>query len=91
MKAFKPKIVYPYHYRGMGGPTPEQNQQAFVAAVKGTAGVEVRTPNFYPAAPEGNSSKAQGSSHKAQVTTQSTTHNTRHRYNLVSCALCLFL
>ena len=51
VKAFKPKIVYPYHYRGMGGPTPEQNQQAFVAAMKGTAGVEVRTPNFYPAAP----------------------------------------
>jgi len=48
--AFHPKIVYPYHYRGMGGPTPEQNQQAFVAAMKGTAGVEVRTPNFYPAA-----------------------------------------
>jgi len=52
-KAFKPAIVYPYHYRGMGGPTPEQNQQAFVAAMKGTAGVEVRTPNFYPAAPAG--------------------------------------
>jgi L-ascorbate metabolism protein UlaG (beta-lactamase superfamily) len=52
-KAFKPAVVYPYHYRGMGGPTPEQNQQAFVAAMKGTAGVEVRTPNFYPAAPGG--------------------------------------
>jgi L-ascorbate metabolism protein UlaG (beta-lactamase superfamily) len=52
-KAFKPKIVYTYHYRGMGGPTPEQNQQAFVAAMKGTAGIEVRTPNFYPAAPAG--------------------------------------
>lgn len=50
-KAFKPAVVYAYHYRGMGGPTPEQNQQAFVAAMKGTAGVEVRTPNFYPAAP----------------------------------------
>jgi len=52
-KAFKPKIVYAYHYRGMGGPTPEQNQAAFVAAMKGTAGIEVRTPNFYPAAPAG--------------------------------------
>ena len=51
VKAFKPAVVYPYHYRGMGGPTPEQNQQEFVAAMKGTAGVEVRTPNFYPAAP----------------------------------------
>jgi L-ascorbate metabolism protein UlaG (beta-lactamase superfamily) len=46
VKAFKPKIVYPYHYQGMGA-TPEQNQQAFVAAMKGTAGIEVRTPNFY--------------------------------------------
>lgn len=52
-KAFKPAVVYAYHYRGMGGPTPEQNQQAFRAAMKGTAGVEVRTPNFYPAAPAG--------------------------------------
>lgn len=52
-KAFKPAIVYAYHYRGMGGPTPEQNQQAFVAAMKGTAGIQVRTPNFYPAAPAG--------------------------------------
>jgi L-ascorbate metabolism protein UlaG (beta-lactamase superfamily) len=52
-KAFKPAVVYAYHYRGMGGPTPEQNQQAFVAAMKGTAGIEVRTPNFYPAAPGG--------------------------------------
>lgn len=52
-KAFKPAIVYAYHYRGMGGPTPQQNQQAFVAAMKGTAGIEVRTPNFYPAMPGG--------------------------------------
>src|SRR6185436_1187557 len=50
-KAFKPKIVYPYHYRGMGA-TPEQNQQAFVAAMKGTAGIEVRTPNFYVPVPK---------------------------------------
>ena len=52
-KAFMPTVVYAYHYRGMGGPTPEQNQQAFVAAMQGTAGIEVRTPNFYPAAPAG--------------------------------------
>jgi L-ascorbate metabolism protein UlaG (beta-lactamase superfamily) len=52
VKAFKPKIVYPYHYRGMGA-TPEQNQQAFVAAMKGTAGIEVRTPNFYVPVPKG--------------------------------------
>ena len=49
VKAFKPKVVYLYHYRGMGA-TPEENQQAFVAAMKGTAGIEVRTPNFYVAA-----------------------------------------
>lgn len=47
-KAFMPTVVYAYHYRGMGGPTPEENQQAFVAAMKGTAGIEVRTPDFYP-------------------------------------------
>ena len=51
VKAFKPTIVYPYHYRGMGA-TPEQNQAAFVAAMKGTAGIEVRTPNFYVAVPK---------------------------------------
>ena len=33
--AFKPKIVYPYHYRG-------QNTQAFADAVKTTPGIEVR-------------------------------------------------
>jgi L-ascorbate metabolism protein UlaG (beta-lactamase superfamily) len=46
-KAFKPRVVYPYHYRGMGGPSPEQNQETFRAAMKGTSGIEVRTPNFY--------------------------------------------
>jgi L-ascorbate metabolism protein UlaG (beta-lactamase superfamily) len=50
VKAFKPRIVYAYHYRGMGEPTPEQNLEAFRAAMKGTAGIEVRTPNFYAAA-----------------------------------------
>lgn len=49
-KAFKPRIVYAYHYRGMDGPTPEQNIAAFRAAMKGAAGIEVRTPNFYAAA-----------------------------------------
>jgi len=48
VKAFKPRIVYAYHYRGQDGPTPQENQQAFVAAMKGTQGIEVRTPNFYP-------------------------------------------
>ena len=35
VKAFRPGIVYPYHYRG-------QNPQEFADALKGTAGVEVR-------------------------------------------------
>ena len=47
VKAFKPRVVYAYHYRGGEGPTPEQNQQAFRAAMKGASGIEVRTPNFY--------------------------------------------
>ncbi len=44
VKAFKPKIVYPYHYRG-------QTLQEFADALKGTAGVEVRIRDWYaPAA-----------------------------------------
>ena len=35
VEAFRPKIVYPYHYRG-------QNVQEFADAVKGIPGVEVR-------------------------------------------------
>ena len=33
--AFRPKIVYPYHYRG-------QNTQEFADALKNTPGIEVR-------------------------------------------------
>ena len=40
VKAFKPKVVYPYHSRG-------QNTEEFAAALKGTAGVEVRLRNWY--------------------------------------------
>lgn len=40
VKAFKPKIVYPYHYRG-------QNLQELADALKGTAGVEVRIRDWY--------------------------------------------
>ena len=40
VKAFKPSIVYPYHYRG-------QDTQAFADALKGTAGVEVRLRDWY--------------------------------------------
>ncbi|MEJ7618422.1 MAG: MBL fold metallo-hydrolase [Pyrinomonadaceae bacterium] len=40
VKAFKPKIVYPYHYR-------DSNLDEFAQALKG-AGVEVRRVNWYP-------------------------------------------
>jgi len=39
VKAFKPKVVYPYHYRG-------SNVEEFSAALKGS-GVEVRAVNWY--------------------------------------------
>lgn len=40
VKAFKPKVVYPYHYRG-------QNPEEFKAALKGEP-IEVRLLNWYP-------------------------------------------
>jgi len=40
VKAFKPKIVYPYHYRG-------QKPEEFAAALKGTPGVDVRLRDWY--------------------------------------------
>jgi L-ascorbate metabolism protein UlaG (beta-lactamase superfamily) len=43
VKAFKPKVVYPYHYRG-------QNPEEFKAALKGEP-IEVRLPNWYPSEP----------------------------------------
>ena len=39
-KAFKPAVVYPYHYMGT-------DTQQFADAMKGTAGVEVRLRNWY--------------------------------------------
>jgi dienelactone hydrolase len=45
VKAFKPKVVYPYHYRG-------QNPEEFKAALKGEP-VEVRLLNWYPSEPAG--------------------------------------
>lgn len=53
VKAFKPKVVYPYHYFQQGLTPANKNQTDFASAMKGTAGIEVRTPNFYPAAPAG--------------------------------------
>ncbi len=44
--AFKPKMVYPYHYRGQGGLS---DVAAFKKMVDdGKAGVEVRLRNWYP-------------------------------------------
>ena len=40
VKVFRPKIVYPYHYRG-------QNPQEFADALKGEKGIEVRLRNWY--------------------------------------------
>ena len=40
VKAFKPKVVYPYHYRG-------QNPEEFKAALAGEK-IEVRLMNWYP-------------------------------------------
>jgi L-ascorbate metabolism protein UlaG (beta-lactamase superfamily) len=50
VKAFKPKVVYPYHYGQMDLQPANKNQTDFVAAMKGFAGVEVRVANFYPMA-----------------------------------------
>ena len=43
VKAFKPAIVYPYHFQG-------QKPEEFQAALKGS-GIDVRILNWYPAAP----------------------------------------
>ena len=49
VKAVKPAVVYPYHYRQQGLDPANKNQQDFVAAMQGTAGIEVRAADFYPA------------------------------------------
>ncbi len=46
VKAFKPKVVYPYHYRGQKG---NENPEEFKAALKGEP-IEVRLLNWYPSA-----------------------------------------
>ena len=51
VKAFKPKMVYAYHYRQQGVEPVEKNAQDFAAALKGATGIEVRTANFYPPPP----------------------------------------
>jgi L-ascorbate metabolism protein UlaG (beta-lactamase superfamily) len=44
--AFKPKIVYPYHYRGQGGLSDVAGFKSLVEA--GNKGIEVRLRNWYP-------------------------------------------
>lgn len=51
VKAFKPKVVYAYHYRQQGLDPADKNMKDFAAALKGTPGVEVKTADFYPAPP----------------------------------------
>jgi L-ascorbate metabolism protein UlaG (beta-lactamase superfamily) len=51
VKAFKPKIVYAYHYRQQGLAPADKNMKDFAAALKGTPGVEVKMADFYPAPP----------------------------------------
>jgi L-ascorbate metabolism protein UlaG (beta-lactamase superfamily) len=45
--AFRPKIVYPYHYRGQGGLSDVNGFKQLVEA--GNKGIEVRLRNWYPA------------------------------------------
>jgi L-ascorbate metabolism protein UlaG (beta-lactamase superfamily) len=45
VKAFKPAVVYPYHFQG-------QKTEEFQEALKGS-GIDVRVLNWYPAAPAG--------------------------------------
>jgi len=44
--AFKPKIVYPYHYRGQGGLSDVNGFKSLVDA--GNQKIEVRLRNWYP-------------------------------------------
>ena len=45
VKAFKPKIVYPYHYRGQGGFSDTQKFKTLVN--QGNASMEVRLKDWY--------------------------------------------
>jgi L-ascorbate metabolism protein UlaG (beta-lactamase superfamily) len=46
VKAFRPAIVYPYHFRG-------SDLSEFSSALKGESGIEVRIRKWYPDAPSG--------------------------------------
>lgn len=51
VKAFRPRIAYAYHYRQQGLEPVDKNKTDFMAAMKGFAGVEVRSMEFYPPPP----------------------------------------
>ena len=44
--SFKPKVVYPYHYRGQGGLSDVDSFKKLVNA--GNPGIDVRLRNWYP-------------------------------------------
>lgn len=44
--AFKPKVVYPFHYRGQGGLSDVDHFKELVN--KGNEGIDVRLRNWYP-------------------------------------------
>jgi L-ascorbate metabolism protein UlaG (beta-lactamase superfamily) len=48
--AFKPKIVYPYHYRGRGGLSDVNGFKRLVEA--GNKGIDVRLLDWYPSMPK---------------------------------------
>jgi L-ascorbate metabolism protein UlaG (beta-lactamase superfamily) len=57
IKAFKPKVVYPYHYdqdwvtrAGRGGPRPEPTTRGLqeLKTALSAAGIEVRVADWYP-------------------------------------------
>ena len=48
VKAFAPKVVYPYHSGTPKDVGQSANAQEFAAAMKGTPGVEVRVAEWYP-------------------------------------------
>jgi L-ascorbate metabolism protein UlaG (beta-lactamase superfamily) len=51
VRAFKPAIVYPYHYRQDGLVPPGKNRTDFLLAMAGATGIEVRSADFYPPPP----------------------------------------
>lgn len=46
-RAFRPKIVYPYHYRNTAPPGSMSDPQEFANALQGVQGVEVRLLKWY--------------------------------------------